>query len=153
MTPSKHIIMSIPLGTTIAWLTHSISAGLLCFLSGVLVDVDHIFDYIINFKLKSFNIFNIFNIKQIYHTYIHLESTAKEGKIKKLYLMFHSIEFVLLLYASFLFTKNKYLLAIALGLAGHLAMDIMTNRLKPHAYFLSSRMAERFNAPKLIKRQ
>jgi hypothetical protein len=142
-------MVSIPLGTAVGWLTHSTSAGLLCFFSGVLIDVDHIFDYIINFRLKSFN---IFNIKEIYQTYMHLERTAKEGEIKKLYLMFHAIEFVLLLYAGFLFTKNKYLLSIALGLTGHLVMDTMANRLKPYAYFLFLRMIERFDTLKLIKR-
>ena len=41
MLPSKHIMVSVPLGIAVGFFTQSVFAGLSCFLSGVLVDVDH----------------------------------------------------------------------------------------------------------------
>ncbi len=139
MLPSRHIIASVSLGAVIAYFTQSLSAGLLCLVSGVLIDIDHFFEYIMHHGLSNLN------PGYIYRACERLSYPEKEGGVKKLYLLFHVAEIAVLLWAGFLFTRNIYILALAAGYTLHLVMDAATNKIKPYAYFMSFRMKNRFN--------
>ena len=143
MLPSRHIIVSLSLGGGVAVFTQSLFAGLLCLFSGVLIDADHIVDYLINWGLKDFN------FRNIYRTFIEIFNQGEKGRIKKVYLIFHMAEIAILLWISVMFTKNIYLLSIALGYTVHLVMDSMTRWLRPQAYFISFRMKNGFESDRL----
>lgn len=145
MLPSRHIIVSLPLGVTVGFFTQSILAGILCFLTGVLIDVDHFIEYAIHYGLKNFN------FKEFYQTCRKMARRIEEGGVEKLYLVFHAIEIAILLWLSFIFTKNIYLLAIALGYTGHIILDVAANEAKPHAYLISWRMKNGFRTAGFIK--
>lgn len=144
MLPSRHIILSLPLGATVVVFTQSWFAGLLCVLSGILTDVDHFIEYIIHRGLKNFR------PKQIYQVCRKL-AYPEENTIDRLYLFFHAIEFAILLLGAYLFSQNIYLLAITLGYTGHLLLDITGNPLAPRAYFIGLRIKNSFSLKKSLK--
>lgn len=126
--------------------TQSLFAGLLCFISGVLVDIDHLIDHVANNGLKGFN------FKDIYWTGIILPTQREKSKIKKLYLIFHIGEVAILFWASFAFFRNIYLLSISLGYTGHLILDCLPGIMKPQAYFISYRIKNSFRTDRLLNR-
>ena len=140
MYPSRHVAMSLALGGGVWLLTQSLLAGLLCFFSGFLIDVDHLIDYIINTGFKNFNFRNIYRI------YLKMPKEYKENTVDKLYLIFHVGEIVILLWVSFIFFRNIYLIAITLAVTAHLIMDSMAGKVKPQTYFISYRMKKNFKA-------
>lgn len=143
MLPAKHIILSLPLGAVVGFFAQSVPAGLLCFFSGVLIDIDHLIEYVIHFGIKNLN------LKKIYQTCAKMAKRKEEGGVKKLYLLLHAGEIAILLWAGFVLFRNIYLLSIALGYTGHLILDVAHNALKPWAYFLSLRIKNGFNTTKL----
>jgi len=145
MLPSRHIIASFPLGIATGYFTNSQLAGLVCFLSGVLVDIDHIIEYIIHFGFRNFK------PKEVYRTCGKMTNPRQEGGVERVYLIFHAGEIAVLLWAGFAFTKNIFLLAIALGYTVHLILDGTTNVMKPSGYFISLRIKNRFKKEKFIK--
>lgn len=144
MLPSRHIIVSLSLGGGLWFYTQSLFAGLLCFLSGILVDVDHIVDYAINSGLKGIN------LKDIYWTCFRLPHQREESKLKKVYLIFHSWEAVVLFWIGFLLFRNIYLLAITLGYTSHLVMDTAVRAFHPLAYFVTYRLRKNFMTTRLF---
>jgi len=147
MKPSRHIIASLTLGAALWFLTRSLYAGLLCFASGVLVDVDHIVDYIIQHDWKSITFKNIYEA---------CEQTVKQKgdlKFKKLYIILHSAEIALLLWLVTIYTKNIYLLGITSGYSLHLIMDFVGNPLRFPSLFMLYRSAKRFDTDKLLKKK
>ena len=145
MLPSRHIIISLPLGATVGLFTQSAPAGLLCFFSGILIDLDHIIDYVIHYGLKKVE------LKEIYQACRKLANRKEEGGVKKLYLFLHAGEIAILLWVGFVFFRNIYVLSIALGYTGHLILDAANNALKPWAYFLTLRIKNGFNTTKLAR--
>ncbi len=147
MLPSRHIIASLPLGAAVGFFTESLFAGLLCFLTGIFVDIDHIIDYIIHYGLKAFN------FKEAYRCCRNMANPEEEGGIRKLYLFFHAAEFAILLWVGFTFFRNIYLLSIALGYTGHIILDVAANRIKPSAYFITLRIKNKFSTIKFMRLQ
>ncbi len=145
MSPAKHIIVSLPLGAAVGFFTESFLAGLLCFLSGVFIDLDHLIEYTIHYGWR------IRNFKEVYLTCGKMANREEEGGVKKLYLILHAGEIAILLWIGFLFSRNIYLLSIALGYSTHITMDAMANVVKPWAYFLTWRMKNGFNTIKLSR--
>ena len=115
------------------------------FFSGVLIDADHLVEYIKHYGLKTLN------FKAIYRTCKNMPNQIKTGGVKKLYLFLHAAELAILLWISFAFTANLYLLSIALGYTVHLIMDASANTLRPSAYFIASRIKNNFSAIKLMR--
>ena len=148
MLPSRHIIISLPLGATVGLLTQSIPAGLLCFFSGILIYVDHLIEYAIHFGVK--NLKNL-KLKEIYQTCAKMAKREEEGGVKKLYLFLHTGEIAILLWVGFVLFRNIYLLSIALGCTGHLILDAANNELKPWSYFLTLRIKNGFDTTKLTR--
>lgn len=141
MLPSRHIMVSLPLGVTVGFFTQSAYAGLLCFLCGVLIDVDHFIEYAIHYGLRSFT------FKEIYQACDRMANNEEEGGVKKLYLFLHAGEIAILLWMSYAFSRNFYLLSIAIGYTGHLIMDAINNtkKIKAVAYFIILRAINGFD--------
>lgn len=146
MKPSRHIIASVCISGALVFFTKSVYAGITCFASGVLVDFDHVIEYVIHHKWNNLNFRNIYYMS---------EQTGKgenEEGFKKLYLVFHIGEIALFLWAAAIYTGNIYLLAVALGYSGHLVMDSMANTMRPAGYFILYRVAKGFDTERLMKR-
>ncbi len=145
MLPSRHIIVSLPLGAGLTLFTGSAVSGLLCLFGGVLIDIDHIIEYSIHYGFKNIN------FQQIYQACRNLITSVENGELEKIYLFFHAAELSILLWVSFALSKNIYLLAIALGYTGHLTLDVLANEIKPWAYFISLRAKKGFRGIEFIK--
>jgi len=145
MLPSRHIMVSLPLSATVVVVGQSWLAGILCFLSGLLLDLDHPLEYLINRKAK---------FPHPKHLYQACKQLAKlSHDTQKLYLLFHALEFAVLFWLAFLFSNNIYILAIAIGYTGHILLDVTgnVNLLKPQAYFMSARIKNRFRLISVLK--
>lgn len=146
MLPSRHVIVSLVLGGGIWAFTHSFIAGLLCFFSGTLIDIDHLIDYVINSGLKGFS------VKEFYWTCLKLPHQKEQSKIKKVYLIFHAWEIAILLWAGCLLFKNIYLLAMALGYTAHVLMDNAVHHVfHPFFYFIIYRLRRDFRTSRLFR--
>ena len=132
MTPANHVIASAATGAVFAALTQSLEGTLACFLSGILIDIDHHFDLWI-YKKKL-----LFHIKHIYD----FCDKEKEGKI---YLIFHSYELLAVLWMCIIFFHLNWIWrGIAVGFSVHLLLDQVGNAVKPGTYFLWYRIKNHF---------
>jgi hypothetical protein len=146
MRPSGHIIASFTAGAALWFFTKSIYAGLLCFASGVLVDIDHIAEYIIHHGWRGVTIKNMYRA---------CENTGKhEGHLKfgRLYVVLHAVEIALLLWAITVYTGNIYLLAVTLGYSLHLILDYIGNSIYPFSYFILWRAIKGFRTDKVLRK-
>jgi len=147
MKPSKHIIVSIPISATICFFTKSIYAGLICFLSGIILDIDHIVEYAVHFGLKDFSYKKLF---------LACEQTSKlegEYKFEKIYLIFHSGELCIALWFISIYSRNIYLFAATIGYSIHLGLDWITNPVTPYGYFFIIRAINKFKTDKLVTKK
>jgi len=137
MKTRTHIIASVSLGAAFYLFTRSFTASLLCVVSGILIDSDHIIEFVIHFGFRDFSVRRLYQECE--------KTNDKTGGFPKLFLLFHSGEAVLLLWAGYLFTQNTHILAVALGYSLHLIMDAAGNIIQPMSYFIILRALKRFN--------
>ncbi len=113
---------------------------LIGFIAGVLVDLDHLFDYFIAFGPH-------FNLEYFIKGYQFL-------KLDKIYTPLHGFEYVVFFLIAILISKKKVIkstfLAIALALFLHLVVDIFVNNLPPKTYSLIYRASKNFNLKDLV---
>ncbi|MCQ9207090.1 MAG: hypothetical protein NG740_04335 [Omnitrophica bacterium] len=138
MRPSYHAIISFSLGALLWFFTKSVYAGILCFLSGWLIDFDHVIEYALQYGFKNFK------FKTIYQT-------CKLVLFDRLYLIFHAYEIMIILWVATIATKNIYLLGISIGYSSHLIMDVITNPVLPFSYFITRRFLKQFKIHELMK--
>jgi len=111
---------------------------LITFLSGILIDADHLLDYALSYKFT-------FNARKIYEA-------CKKMELKKFYIVLHSFEIVIILWAAiYIFSLSKFWQAIALGLTQHIVLDQLTNPIRPLGYFFIYRFLSRFEKEKVLK--
>ena len=145
MKPSRHFIVSAFLAALMAAVARRPAASLLCFASGFLIDIDHIFEYIAHYGLRDFTIEKFLNA---------CEETRKikgDCGFRKIYLIFHGYEIAILLVLLCFYTQNIYLVAITLGYIPHLAMDAFGNTLTARSYFLTYRAMKNFKLEALLR--
>ena len=145
MKPTKHAIASFAIGSILYLYTKNIYVGFLCFFSGILVDVDHIIEYIIHSGLRGITIDKVWHV---------CEETNKDGAnkgFKKLYLVFHSWEVFIVLWVLTAFFKNIYLLAFTLGYSSHIVLDVIGNRMYPQGYSFIWRCLKKFHTKNLLR--
>ena len=146
MKSSVHAITSLSIGTLIWLFTKSLYAGILCFISGFFIDIDHIIEYIIHYGWKDFNFKRFFLI---------CEQTCKQGgeeRFRKIYLVFHLGELAILLWIVSIYTKNIYLFAITIGYSIHLILDCVGNLTHPYYIFITFRAIKNFDTEKLVRK-
>jgi len=146
MKSSVHAITSLSIGTLIWFFTKSLYAGILCFISGFFIDIDHIIEYIIHYGWKDFSFKRLFLI---------CEQTCKqegEERFRKMHLVFHIGELAILFWIVSIYTKNIYLFAITIGYSIHLIMDCIGNSAHPYYIFIMFRAIKDFDTEKLVRK-
>jgi hypothetical protein len=144
---SRHVIASGFLGAVLYFITHSVPAAVSCFIGGIILDADHVIEYIIHYGLKDFSIRKV---------YAACESTGRQSRgvgFKKLYLLFHVNEVAIILWLLYLWFKNIYILSFAIGYTTHMLMDCLTNPLLPEAYFMAWRVKDNFDTNSLLRKE
>lgn len=124
MTPAQHIVASTATSTFFYYLTQSWPGTVVCFLSGILIDLDHVLDYWI-FKRK------------ISLSFKELDNFCTEDKSGKIFLILHSYElmFILWIVSAYFKWPTEWLGALY-GMSVHLLCDQIGNPVYPPAYFL-----------------
>ena len=139
MKPSHHIIISgcVSLGYHAAM--HSWPATVGCFLSGVLIDIDHYWEYYVHRKKFPFR-------------YKDLVDFCVPNKDGKLYLIFHAYEYLLAFWLLiYMLHLGVVWVGIALGLTVHLILDQIFNPIKPLFFFMAYRIKHGFQKSKILE--
>lgn len=119
MMPSRHAAISLGLGLLLWWRTASFLSLVLTMVAGFLIDVDHLVEY---FRYRI------------------------TGKRDKLYVLLHSLELLVPLWALALaFRRQTQALVITLGFFAHLASDGFAYGNNPWIYFFIYRARKGFN--------
>lgn len=142
MKISTHVYSSAILGGTLYALTQSVPMAIASFISGVLIDLDHVFDFLVFSKEK-------FSIKGFF-------SWCYDTKWERVTLLFHSYELYLALGIIVYFYPNKILIGVLFGSGLHLILDQIGNRIHgryPMFYFLTYRCFVGFRKSKLLVNQ
>ena len=136
MKPSRHIAASFSVSLLLGVFTKSFYAGATCLAAGVLVDFDHIIEYIIHHGWKGMNFRTVYDASE--------QSALRENEIgfNRLFLIFHSGEAAIIAWILGIAVKNIYILAFALGYTLHLILDCLGNPMYPSSYFLLVRIAK-----------
>lgn len=114
MFPIEHFILG--LFPAIYFIeTQNILFALVFFLSNILIDADHYLFVILKTKFK------FTNLKHIYKFY---KDSKTNVKIDAIY-VFHTIEFIGLLYLIYYLTKEVLIVAIILGIIYHILFDFI----------------------------
>jgi len=124
MTLGQHIMVSGITSAYYAYVSRSWAAAVVCFFSGVLIDLDHWVDY-------------CWTKKKICWSLKELEDYCYHGnKEDKIYLFLHSYELLLVLWAAvFLFLNDPVWIGLVLGMTVHILLDQIFNGVYPWAYF------------------
>jgi hypothetical protein len=110
--------------------------------TGILVDIDHLFDYL---------------YYSVHHSSLRFPFAVDYFKgSMKVFVLFHGWEYIPLLfflgkYLEILLNTNGIMLALILGYTGHLTIDVITYRPSPLGYFLLYRLINGFNIVKFNK--
>lgn len=147
MSPISHIIVSFSAGAGVWFFAKSLYAGLVCFIAGIFLDLDHIIEYVIHYGWKDLS------PGKVYQTCEQTTRQEGERQFPKLYLLFHSGEVAILLWIGALYIKNLYLIIIALGYSMHMAMDCIGNPMYVYSYFIIWRMIKGFAPEMLFRKQ
>lgn len=116
----------------------SFGCAALSFLTGVLIDLDHLFDYFTTYRFTL-------SFRRIY-------CACSRARFKRLYLLVHSYEIVILLWiAIYVFSLSNAWKAVAIGMTQHLVFDQLTNPLKRYGYFLTYRVLHGFRKEMIVR--
>jgi len=113
--------------------THSVAGTAACLASGVLIDLDHLLDYVLARRKLTFDL-------------AELEHFCGKEKFSRLYILFHSYEFLALLWLAIWFWQLNFVWqGVAWGVTLHLVLDQFVNPLKPLVYFFTYRLKHGFD--------
>ncbi len=141
MRPSYHIAASAGVSVGVHLTMHSWPAAMGCFVSGVLIDLDHYLEYYIFRKKFPWD-------------YKDLVRFCFDVRVKQSFLVLHAYELLFLFwFFIYFFGLGKVWTGIAIGLTAHLALDQFTNPIKPLCYFLIYRMNHQFLKAKIFSEQ
>lgn len=135
-----HLAVSLILGFMLARVFDDIWLGLFTLLAGMLLDADHMLDYLLYllkyrkpFSLKEFLAGSYFPIW------------------KKFITPLHSWELAVAAFIGYFIFAQPYLLGLSLALIGHYIIDYITNDVNKKAYFLLFRLSNSFNKAAIKK--
>ena len=136
---SWHLIISSLAFVIIYIFFKSWKLALLAFFSGTLIDLDHLVDYFLVYKIN-------FRPEKFFKGYQFLES-------RRVYVFLHGWEWIgVVLLVGFLAGFMPAAIAIALGIFGHLVVDqTLGFRHEPLFYFLTYRIIKKFKLDVLDK--
>ncbi|MDN5327648.1 MAG: hypothetical protein PWP03_286 [Candidatus Woesearchaeota archaeon] len=151
MKPLHHLIFSSIMALIWYLITFNPLTTLVFWLSAIFIDLDHLLDYFIFYPKEIFK--PLFFLRERLSYFM----SSKYYK-KKTYVILHSLELVIALFIIAILLKNQILLAISLGFLFHLFLDFIGNiYIKGSVknlpfYFLSYRIANKFEVKKLLNR-
>jgi len=138
MKPVNHLVISGIVASIFYIYFKSAVYSFVCFLSGIIIDVDHILDYYLHYRTFSAG------LKHFYNTCI-------ETEIDKLHLILHSYELIFILWILvFMFPKDLLLIAVSVGLTQHMLADQLGNKVDKLAYFFIFRLQKGFRKEHLF---
>lgn len=138
MKPSIHALASAGAAAVSFALTSSAETSLAIVVSGVFIDIDHVFDYLREYGFRPRPVF--------------FYSVFRRIVFKRLFLIFHSWELLATLWAlTFLAQTPPILLGCAIGITLHLIMDQIGNQVFPLTYFITWRLRHGFLADRIVK--
>lgn len=142
MKPAYHFIATLTVSGIIYSYYRSLSCGAISFISGFLIDSDHVIDYYlhtgINVNLKRFLRF------------------CYEHQFEYLSLIFHSFELLIFLWGTIAaFGLGPFWISFAIGMSQHMLFDLVFNagELKTHYfYFFSLRALKGFRVKEFLRK-
>ncbi|MFC1849963.1 hypothetical protein ACFL27_07215 [candidate division CSSED10-310 bacterium] len=138
MKPPAHIVISAGAALLVGQGFQSTGAGWACFFSGVFIDIDHLFDYLLRSPHRKLSVRDFF----------HPDQWGPDGK---LYLIFHGWEYLpLLLLASLIPGITEIAWGIFIGVFIHLILDHIHNNGHPLTYFVIYRWKSAFHFHRLF---
>jgi hypothetical protein len=139
MKASTHVYASTALAAALYAFSHSFWEAAICFVSGTLIDLDHLMDYHL-FSGERFSFKDFF-------------SWYYENRWQKIILIFHSYELFGLMCIAANYLDSEVLRGVLWGSGLHLMLDQIDNKrkfqLSPWFYFLGYRIAVGFRREKL----
>ena len=144
MNAEIHAAVSFSLGLAVWLFTKSFLGGILCFIAGIIPDIDHIIEFLMHYHPKELSAKRFF---------MECRDTGKgrESGFKKLRLFFHSMELCIILVIASFITKNIYVISMTLGYASHMVLDAIANPIRASSYFFIKRIFVKFDTDKLMK--
>jgi len=131
-----HFLLGLGVGIFCWWFTKSLWLGLAGGLVNILMDLDHLIEYLFfsrRFDLEGFLDGSYFE---------------KKGKIL---VIFHGWEYVIIASGLWLLTKSEIFGVIAIALGTHLVFDQLSWNLFPWSYFVLYRMKNKFLIDKICR--
>lgn len=134
MMPKQHFLLSVPIVIIYFYIVRDILYAAIMLSSAVLIDADHLFDYISAYK--TFNLRHFLGGKWI---------------MKKLFIAFHSYELLAVLLAIFILSGYSIIIPLLLGFSYHIFLDMIHYSHKNRFLFYSLvyRMINRFEKEEL----
>ncbi|MDP3980579.1 MAG: hypothetical protein Q8Q33_04095 [Chlamydiota bacterium] len=150
MRPTLHALSSIGLGVWMGYQLQSLHAFYITALTGTLVDIDHLFDYLYYWYRKN-RLKKAGSPRRRLISYKNFMRTFYDGRNEKIFVFFHAFEWSLLLYMLFIFygAYPYLILSLFAGHALHMVSDALYNKLRVKGYFLLYRIFHRFQRKKI----
>ncbi len=137
MKLKSHFLISIIFSTLFFVIFKSWKISVSSFLSGVLIDCDHIIDYFWEFR-------NRFSVKEFFDVYYN-------GKSLFSMIVFHSWELLALLsICAFSMSWNPWIIGATIGFTQHIVLDQIFNKPSRWTYFFFWRLKNDFNMKKMF---
>lgn len=139
LKPSGHLVTSAVGATAVYCFFENALCVVFFFLSSILIDLDHLFDYIHDCGIRNFN-FRSFC------------QWCYELRGDTIWLVFHSFELLFLLWVVITVLKlNIYWVSFALGVTFHLLLDCIFNPIFALSYFFIFRWRHHFRSEKTFR--
>ncbi|MFH1038717.1 MAG: hypothetical protein V1789_08645 [PVC group bacterium] len=136
-----HTVLSLVSSGAVYVLSRSRTAALACFLSGIFIDLDHLFEYYYYFGRRRLSVREFFR-------------AADEHIYNKFFLFLHSYELAAVLWIlSLAVLRRPWAWGFSLGFALHIIADHLYNPCAPGTYLLFFRIRHRFDGGRLFPRE
>jgi hypothetical protein len=137
MRPQYHVTYSILIAGVLYLFFKSWSMALSCFISGIFIDLDHIYDYVKEFGFP-------FKVKNFIHAVFNHD-------IPTVTLILHSWELVVLIgVITWFMNWNMWMTGILIGFGHHLILDKLNNGERLRAYSFIWRWKHNFEFEKIF---
>ena len=132
MTITQHAGITSVVCAGLYFASHSWSMAIACFVAGVLIDLDHFLDYLVNFSPRL--------------GFRHFFDCFENQVFDRIIVFLHAWEWVVLAIVIAAVTLSDVTIGIAAGMLLHMTLDQVFNRHNACGYFLLFRLANRFDA-------
>ena len=131
MKLQQHVAVSIPIAFVTYAVSRSIPMAAASLIAGVLLDLDHGFDYLREYGARP-------DVKLFFHTF-------HTTRYRRVVLPLHAWEWLPLLGVAAILTHgNPFLIGAIIGMAQHLVFDQFTNGACCRGYFFSFKVMKKF---------